>query len=183
MSAPPQQVEANSSSFGTSIKVTRDPLLVSYCCFYISVFVCFFFFPWRAETVGHGLKSRHVLYYLVAMQNSNKVPTASTMFLVPAVLRLWISMYPIYLKSILQISNINFSLPSPDPTRSDGWWGCRHHGEHQRWRDCRTLPGHSQRNIWKQRCSSGTQPSHFTDISNTLTFHLTLACPSLVVDL
>lgn len=30
--------------------------------------------------MGHGLKSRHVLYYLVRLHNRNKVPTASTKF-------------------------------------------------------------------------------------------------------
>ncbi|CAF89259.1 unnamed protein product, partial [Tetraodon nigroviridis] len=42
-------------------------------------------------------------------------------------------------------------LQSAHPARPDGRRGRWHHGEHQRRCDRRTLPGHPQRNIWKQR--------------------------------
>lgn len=100
--APPQQVGGNSSSSGTSTKVTR-PFLYSHC---------------------------------------------------PVDDVVQINVVPLQLKTLTNHAFCHFSA---HPARSDGRRGCWYYGEHQWWRDCWTLPGYSQRNIWKQCRASGTR--------------------------
>lgn len=72
-----------------------------------------------------------------------------------------------------------FSVVSSNPARSDGWWSCWHHGEHQRWRHCRALPGNSQRNIWRQRCTTGMRQYIVYDEQRTGHFAIILIWHSI----